>query len=301
MVKRIVSLVGTFALLVGSAVLFGAAVLADSDPNVSPVVFDTCGTKAWTVPAGVTSATFVVSGAAGGAGIGGHAPGGRGGESTATLGVTPGQTFTIVVGCRGGNGALNTGGVGGTGDGTGGSGGGATNGAGGGGGGSSVSRGALPVIVAGGGGGGGGSSSGDESEGGSGGGANQNGANGEDGVCTPPAGGRGATTSAPGAGGTGPTNGSPGSGTDGGDGTVNGTQSTTGSGGGGGGYFGGGGGAASDNQGCGGGGGGSGFAVPEATGVSFVNGVRSGDGLVTITFTVAAPASSFSGAITFTG
>ena len=61
--------------------------------------------QTWTVPAGVRSATFDLKGASGG-----DAPidtlGGRGGHVVATLAVTPGQTFTIMVGGRGGDATL---------------------------------------------------------------------------------------------------------------------------------------------------------------------------------------------------
>lgn len=55
----------SIAAALGTAV-FGPGIGADTDPTVSPVTFDTCGTKLWTVPAGVTSAAFALTGGSGG-------------------------------------------------------------------------------------------------------------------------------------------------------------------------------------------------------------------------------------------
>ncbi|MGH9034038.1 MAG: PE family protein, partial [Acidimicrobiia bacterium] len=59
--------------------------------------------QAWTVPAGVTEATFDLLGAQGGAGAGpgDSGTGGKGGRTEATLSVTPGETLGINVGCQG--------------------------------------------------------------------------------------------------------------------------------------------------------------------------------------------------------
>jgi hypothetical protein len=291
--RRLVVLLAALSAATGALALFAPSGGADTDPNVSPVTFDVCGTKSWVVPARVTSATFDIFGAAGGVGtpdLGttGSSDGGLGGHSTATIAVTPGETLTIVVGCAG-QGAvgvpINTGTDGGSGSGSGGDTPAATNQGGGGGGGSAVARGSTRLLVAGGGGGGGAGQTATEAEGGDGGGANQDGENGADafGAC----GGDGGTTTAVGAGGSSINGtGDPGSGGDGGDASTNdaaGNSHTT-SGAGGGGYFGGGGGGAIANSPCGGGGGGSGFADPAATDVAFENGVQDGDGLVTITF-----------------
>src|SRR5262249_49032452 len=67
--------------------------------------------ETWTVPNGVTQATFDVFGAQG-SGSPGFSPGGNGGEATATIDVSPGQGFTIMVGGQGdgGSGGFNGGG-----------------------------------------------------------------------------------------------------------------------------------------------------------------------------------------------
>jgi hypothetical protein len=61
--------------------------------------------QTWTVPPGVNEATFIVFGAQGGDAVADFdsAFGGRGGQATATLPVTPGSTVTILVGGAGGN------------------------------------------------------------------------------------------------------------------------------------------------------------------------------------------------------
>ncbi|MET0526023.1 MAG: glycine-rich protein [Nocardioides sp.] len=59
------------------------------------------GVDSWTVPAEVEKATFTVLGAAGGSAAG--RPGGRGGGVIATLDVTPGHQYGVVVGGRGGS------------------------------------------------------------------------------------------------------------------------------------------------------------------------------------------------------
>jgi hypothetical protein len=105
--------------------------------------------QSWTVPCGVTSASFTVDGAAGAANAQGNVAGGLGGSATGTLAVAQGQVLEIFVG---GTGGWNGGGAAGTG---------ASTCSGGGGGGASdvrVSPYALAnrIIVAGGGGGAGG-------------------------------------------------------------------------------------------------------------------------------------------------
>lgn len=64
----------------------------------------TGGPQTWTVPAGVTQATFELHGGGGGAAAAGGA-GGPGAIVRATLAVTPTQTLTLVVGGLGGSGA----------------------------------------------------------------------------------------------------------------------------------------------------------------------------------------------------
>jgi len=65
----------------------------------------------WTVPDGVSQATFDVYGAQGGSA--GGAVGGRGGEASATIAVTPGERLQVNVGGRGGAGLGGTGAAGG--------------------------------------------------------------------------------------------------------------------------------------------------------------------------------------------
>jgi hypothetical protein len=233
--------------------------------------------QTWTVPDGVTAATFEVLGAQGGASppdFGGN--GGLGGRALATVGVTPGTNYHLVVGGAGGTGTIpgpaargfNGGGSAGC-------------AAGGGGGASDVRFGGTSlddrIIVAGGGGGAGG---GAVAHGGTGGGLN-----GGDGSRDPngwPDGGRGGTQTAGGAG-------SPaGAFGVGADGPIGGEADPDilcvgdgGGGGGGGGYYGGGAGGVGDDFTGAGGGGGSGFG-PD--GVTFANGVRSGNGLIRVIY-----------------
>ena len=73
------------------------------------VTFEFSGAaETWTVPAGVTQATFDLYGAQGGGGGGDRftrpGSGGLGSEATATLSVTPGTTYEINVGGAGGGG-----------------------------------------------------------------------------------------------------------------------------------------------------------------------------------------------------
>src|SRR4051794_22455859 len=68
-------------------------------PRVTDTFSCTGGEQSWTVPAGVDQATFVVEGAAGG-GLG-DVPPGLGGRAEATVAVTAGTVYTIVVGRQG--------------------------------------------------------------------------------------------------------------------------------------------------------------------------------------------------------
>ena len=291
--KRTLWLMSTMVLtilLAGGLALVAVspAARADGDcqPSGSEVVctFNFTGAaQSWTVPEGVTQATFDVYGAQGGSEAGGRAGGGLGGKASATIAVTPGNTLQINVGGAGNPGV--GGGAGGAGGFNGGAAGGngCFSGPGGGGGASDVRSGdfelADRVIVGGGGGGAGGFVGG---AGGFGGGS-QGGPGGNSGSGS---GGGGGTSTIGGAGGVGE-----GGGADGDDGSI-GTGGSGGAapcldsvddaGGGGGGYYGGGGGGGGGFAG-GGGGGGSGFGP---SGVVFSEGgVRSGNGLVTITYT----------------
>ena len=67
--------------------------------------------QTWTVPADIHQATFKVYGAQGGfASISPFAPPGLGGSATATIAVTPGEAYQIMVGGQGGPGFKPTGG-----------------------------------------------------------------------------------------------------------------------------------------------------------------------------------------------
>lgn len=238
--------------------------------------------QALVVPGGVTTVDVDAFGAQGGTGLVGGLPG-SGGETVATVPVTPGETLTILVGGRGGAGGAGTAGAGGF---NGGAPGGTSPSSGGGGGGASdVRRGAAALadrIVVAGGGGGSGADSG--AAGGAGGGLI--GLPGGD--VLPCSGGGGGTQAAGGPGGATCDGPDGASGTAGaGGGGASGVDS--GGGGGGGGLFGGGGGETVGPEfegggGGAGGGGGSSFSVAGATGVVHTQGVRVGDGVVTITY-----------------
>ncbi|MCW5853849.1 MAG: hypothetical protein KIT87_27525, partial [Anaerolineae bacterium] len=135
-------------------------VAAQSPRPTCSQVFDYTGAEQiFIVPARVTSVTITALGAQGGASF--SIPGGLGGETVATISVTPGQTLYVYVGGIGGTGSFAGGGTGGF---NGGASGGSTiaggPGGGGGGGASDVRQGgntlANRVVVAGGGGGAGG-------------------------------------------------------------------------------------------------------------------------------------------------
>ena len=326
----------------GAAVVLGTSVpeagaVPTTSPCPAPVISNgtakvTCsynGTngndgsaQSWTVPAGVTQATFDVYGAEGGGSLNGESSGGAGGETMGTFNVTPGSTFQINVGgqpsgAAAGHNGGGSAGILGTADG-------------GGGGASDVRTGAtvVPFVVAGGGGGGGYVTSPEPVMilGGSGGGGN--GGVGTPGNCVIPGSssvycGGGGTNTTGGAAGTTmacsgfPLTGTPtvtapnsgGSGTGGDGGSLacpfEGLQPTSdGGGGGGGGYYGGGGGAAAvgivevngsqvDVEVGGSGGGGSGYIdtslLAQNTSPTYNNGVQLGNGKVVITYTATTP------------
>ncbi|MCF3179314.1 Ig-like domain repeat protein [Streptomyces polychromogenes] len=269
------------------------------------------GTDTFTVPAGVGEVKVDLFGAEGGSAAGfvmpappnAGAPGGLGGETRATLPVTPGQSLQITVGGVGSSGTSRHGEYarpGGRGHGSGG--GGAHGGGGSGGGASDLRTGAFGaadrVLVAGGGGGAGnggpllrgGNGGGLEAEpGGQGGGPAGSGLAGGGGTQSAHGAGgpRNSNYGAPGGAGsdidqyTGLPN--PGSGGTGGNGGAGGP----GGGGGGGGYFAGGGGSGGGNPGNlsgAGGGGGSSFAAPHAKAVTLAQGARRGNGMAVVSF-----------------
>jgi hypothetical protein len=250
-------------------------------PQVTDTFSCTGGEQSWTVPAGVDQATFVVEGAAGGAL--GDVPPGLGGRAEATVAVTAGTVYTVVVGRQGqrpggywpgvppaqGGFGFGRGGDGGPSDST------SSLGAGAGGGGSAILLGTEVMLV---GGGGGGTAFGGDP--GAGGGTN-GGAGGP--ITDIGGGGGGGTATGPGAGGQvrAGTHGNAGAGHDGGSGSAAAGADNDGGGGGGGGWFGGGGGGSGDLA-TGGGGGGSGYAAPDLS-AELTPGVRAGDGQVTVT------------------
>jgi len=237
------------------------------------------------VPADVCEISADALGAEGGSGFGSFAARGAGGQATATIPVTPGETLQVNVGGQGLAGLTSAGGAGGF---NGGGAGGTSGNAGGGGGGASdVRQGGTTlthrVVVAG---GGGGSSAtfADSGFGAGGAGGGSTGADGDPGLGV--AGGGGGTETDGGTAGTGSPSGvagSPGNGGAGGGGGAFTSQAAGG--GGGGGRFGGGGGGndGSFNNGGGGGGGGSGF-TPDGTGLT--QGGNTGHGGVTISYVV---------------
>ena len=249
------------------------AMLASAAPaSATTETFNYTGAaQTWTVPAGVTEATFDLHGAEGEGDEDTIFAPGLGGEATATIAVLAGTSIQVNVG---GEGSFPTGGFNGGGAG-------AVDNFGqpgtGGGGASDIRIGGTTledrVLVAGGGGGGGGASCNNASAvGGNGGGLV--GLPGASSGCAGGVGGGGGTQTAGGSATSPATDGAFGLGGTGGV-PVN---FTTKGGGGGGGWYGGGGG-----ENGGGGGGGSGHGPP---GTTFQTGVQSGNGVVTITYTV---------------
>jgi Big-like domain-containing protein len=282
--------------LVAGATLLGALPATAGAATVTRT-FSAAGAQQFVVPAGVTEISVDAFGARGGN------FGGFGAEALATtLAVQPGESLTVVVGGRGGNGPWDACGGGSPGFNGGGAGGstcnaaGSTAGGGGGGGASDVRRGTTALVVAG---GGGGKGLGDllNSEGGEGG---LSGTDAADNSWI--AASWGMTGAKPGTGATPTTFGTKGTGEfetmDGGDGAAGqggpggasncaGSVRCFGGGGGGGGVFGGGGGGGGSgyNEGGAGGGGGGSSAGPEGT--TFTTGAdaaNSGDGKVVITY-----------------
>lgn len=280
----------------GAAMLATAGAAPAAASTTATTTYSSPGDYSFTVPAGVTSISVTVIGAAGGncypvnGNPGSNGSAGEGAQLAATIAVTPGEPLSIGVGgrgasCSGLSGNSSPGGVGG-----GGLGGASYTGttSGGGGGGASLigSESASPgfgslLLVAAGGGGAGGYSGGPGGNAGVAGDASPGGA--------PGGGGGGAGTSsqggAGGTAGTGGTAGSDGSFGLGGAGADGSAANGDGGGGGGGGYYGGGGGGTNDsaNLGGGGGGGGSSFASPIAQNVTGPS-VTSNAPMVSITY-----------------
>ena len=91
-----------------SILVLGSPLLLPATAQAATVTqnFTTPGTNSFQVPAGVTSITFTVYGAAGGGRAGGVGSGAAGGRTTATESVTPLENFQINVGGQGGNGVV---------------------------------------------------------------------------------------------------------------------------------------------------------------------------------------------------
>ena len=79
-----------------------------SSPNCTATFAYSNTYQTWTVPAGVTSATFSIKGAQGGSGVGAANAGGAGAAVTGTLATTPGQSLYVYVGGAGSNGSGST-------------------------------------------------------------------------------------------------------------------------------------------------------------------------------------------------
>ncbi|MBS1891393.1 MAG: hypothetical protein JST59_08870 [Actinobacteria bacterium] len=272
----------------GSGALVAAlAIVALSVPagaSAATQSFTSPGVGSFVVPAGVTSISVEAFGAAGGSSGDGKV-GGLGAKASAgAVPVTAGETLTVVVGGRGGNGVNGTplevcdwgaGGVNGGGeagecDGEGAA-------AGGGGGASEIRRGATALVIAGGGGG-----AGANGTGGPGGAGGESGGSGVAGAAGGGGGGGGGTSTTGGAGGVGQGGGQAGKVGFAHTGGEGGFWSDASGGGGGGGLFGGGGGGGSQNFSGGGGGGGSSMGP---AGTVFATGAQSGNGKVVITYT----------------
>jgi Calx-beta domain/Bacterial Ig-like domain len=303
----VMALGATLAALAAAALVTISPAARAADGNCqtsgSEVVctFDTPGTSIWTVPDGVTQATFAASGAQGDNGVNGDdsgGVGGLGGETRATfLNLQPTSELQVNVGSIAG------GGLAGDAEGVrGGAGGGA----------SDVrfdsdSDGnftlADRIIVGGGGGGGGGGAFSicSDSGNGTGGSGGSGGGFGHDGDSASPlgGGGGGGSRDASMSGGFGFNRGGDGGSSDLGFGGDGGSGNSCGGGGGGGGdgYYGGSGGGGGDYNpalfaggGGGGGGGGSGYFSPrDTTDKQYLDGVQTGNGQVTITYTPPPP------------
>jgi hypothetical protein len=291
---------GGIPLLPVSVAQATAAGTCSESGTTTVTVTCTTGSGTWTPPAGVSSVHVDVEGAGGDAGQdGGGGAGGPGGSATATLAVSSASTYTVLVGAQGGGGAgglsLGFPGL-------------ADGGAGGGRSeidlGTACASSSCRLVVAGGGGGGGSVESPSSFGTGGGGGASVGGGEGSN--CGGAGGGPG-TSSGPGSGGAGGagcgfpfpgSKGQDGSGGSGGAGGASGGESGGGGGGGDGFYGGGGGGGGPACAGCGGGGGGGGGGGSDhldsatTSNGSTGTGSNTGDGSVTITYTVPSPPSA---------
>ena len=89
----------------------GINIVSETSPPIGQVAYTTPGTYSWTAPAGVTSVSVVAIGGGGGfsqisaslSPYTGHGGGGGGLGWKNNIAVTPGQSYTVVVGAAGGN------------------------------------------------------------------------------------------------------------------------------------------------------------------------------------------------------
>jgi hypothetical protein len=98
-------------LVAGGVGMTFAAMAAPASAATSATFSCTGVAQTWTVPAGVDTVTVTAFGASGGSGGGmttTPAPGGLGGETSASLAVTPGEVLQLNVGCVGGASPSNT-------------------------------------------------------------------------------------------------------------------------------------------------------------------------------------------------
>jgi hypothetical protein len=286
---------------------------AQSGQTVTCTFAFTGAAQSWTAPAGVTTATVTLDGGQGGnapASFFPQQPGGKAATVVATIPVTAGDTYQVLAGGAAPGNGNEAGGFNGGGSGN--FEGGVPNVSGGGGGATDIALGTTELVVAGGGGGTAGAGFRSDAAlavinaGGLGGASGAPGTAGAHDTLSPAgqhgtggAGGGAGTSTVGGAGGpagTGPIgNGTPGGGGSAGTGGASGTGNFTSGdgGGGGGGYYGGGGGGQGFDgssgtffgAGGGGGGGGSDFVTPSATSSTVTDGVWSGNGQVTISYT----------------
>src|SRR4051812_666155 len=106
------SLVAMVFLLVSGASGAHAAACTQSGLGTVTITCTPGAAETWTVPGGITEASFDLRGAGGGASSDGT-PGGAGDHLHATLSVTPGTTYEIAAGQAGGAGSQDTPGSGG--------------------------------------------------------------------------------------------------------------------------------------------------------------------------------------------
>ena len=122
--RRRSSLLSRTAVSIGLALVATGLVVVETVVIAAPALASTDmfgytgAAQSWVVPPGVTSATFTLYGAQGGASGFSGVAGGLGGSATATFAVTPGATINIYVGGAGEGGGATAGGFNGGGTGS---------------------------------------------------------------------------------------------------------------------------------------------------------------------------------------